>query len=296
MSKQEKKPYPVSGVFTALLHFFGIGLIFTILTMAVIFYGIGLPSPPGKPNASPKIADLRYIDANTKDDAKNLNILFIGNSYTSYNDMPGMILKIAEADPENTYNIHIQSITIGGALLKDHWNNINTHKIIDGYDWDFIVLQQQSVWALYDNTIKSTRDHVGKFVKKAKEKQANIVLYETWLRQPNSKWYSAPFSMASKNPTYMHRQIRQHTARIARTNDIVYAPVGEYWYNTLQTNPEINLYMPDGSHPNKTGSFLTALVFYKYLTGNPMERSSYIPEDVTEPQATIIKSLVAQEL
>jgi len=49
---------------------------------------------------------------------KDLNILFIGNSYTAANNMPQMLEKIAASDSRGNYRIHTESVTIGGAGLK----------------------------------------------------------------------------------------------------------------------------------------------------------------------------------
>ncbi|MGH1456057.1 MAG: DUF4886 domain-containing protein [Alphaproteobacteria bacterium] len=243
------------------------------------------------------ITEIRTVQANKQDKSYDLNILFIGNSYTFFNDIPGIILKIAENDSQNPHNILIQSITFGGARLQNHWNNTSTHKIIENHPWDMIVLQEQSQWALFSNTIKSTAAHVAQFTQKAKAQKSYVMLYQTWPRQPGSNWYTLPeYKDSTKNPEHMFKALKNYTAKIAYINKIATAPVGEYWYKTMYINPEIQLYNPDGSHPSMAGSYLAALVFYKNLTGNSPMNTSYIPKDIPKSQGETLKRITSDKL
>src|SRR5262245_65609923 len=51
-----------------------------------------------------------------------LKVLFIGNSYTSTHDLPGMLLALSEAVHAKPPLI-VESYTVGGATLKDHWDS-----------------------------------------------------------------------------------------------------------------------------------------------------------------------------
>ena len=69
------------------------------------------------------------------------DILFIGNSYTYYNDLPEMISSIAN-DFGDSIN-HAQS-TPGGTSLYAHSQNQATINKINQQNWDYVVLQDQS--------------------------------------------------------------------------------------------------------------------------------------------------------
>ncbi len=275
-----------------------------IISGALLFiitaYSLSLKNTPptnNNPIMSQGITKARTIDANLKTSAHDINILFIGNSYTFFNDIPGMMLQIAKNDPQNKFNISLQSVTFGGARLQDHWNNKNTHKIIESRQWDMIILQEQSQWALFSNTIKNTAFYINKFTKKAAAQKSYVMLYQTWPRQPGSKWYNDPeHKNATKSVEYMMKTIKENTANIAYQNKILYAPIGEYWYKSLQQHPEINLYAPDGTHPSISGSYLAALVFYKYLTGNAPRNTSYIPKGIPQKQGETIKHITSEKL
>ena len=52
---------------------------------------------------------------------------------------------------------------------------------------------------------------------------------------------------------------------IAKELNAVVAPVGMAWKMALAAHPALVLYEPDESHPNPTGSYLAACVFYATL-------------------------------
>src|SRR5687768_7044161 len=59
--------------------------------------------------------------------ASSLNVLFIGNSFTARNDLPGMLAALAKAS-----NLHLDHrlISVGGASLRTHWNKGEAAKAI----------------------------------------------------------------------------------------------------------------------------------------------------------------------
>src|SRR5690554_7009631 len=68
-------------------------------------------------------------------------VLFIGNSYTSANNLPGLVSSLAAADGNNlTTDANIP----GGAQLNGHASNATVLNKIAAEEWDFVVLQEQS--------------------------------------------------------------------------------------------------------------------------------------------------------
>jgi hypothetical protein len=70
----------------------------------------------------------------------DLRILFIGNSLTSANDLPGLVGRLGQA-VEGKAPI-VESVTVGGFSLEDHWNRGDAQKAIGRDKWDLVVLQQ----------------------------------------------------------------------------------------------------------------------------------------------------------
>jgi hypothetical protein len=71
----------------------------------------------------------------------SLSVLFIGNSYTASNNLPGMITSVA-----NSFGKDLTWLaqTPGGATLSTHAGNASTYTNINSNTWDYVVLQAQS--------------------------------------------------------------------------------------------------------------------------------------------------------
>src|SRR5262245_12715236 len=68
-------------------------------------------------------------------------VLFIGNSFTARNDLPGLIADLAAARGRSLQH---RLISAGGASLRRHWNAGEALKAIQDSGYDFVVLQEQS--------------------------------------------------------------------------------------------------------------------------------------------------------
>ena len=68
-------------------------------------------------------------------------VLFVGNSYTYYNDLPNLVQQIALSFGDTL--IH-ESSTPGGSSFSAHTTNTQTLGKISQQQWDYIVLQAQS--------------------------------------------------------------------------------------------------------------------------------------------------------
>ena len=59
----------------------------------------------------------------------------------------------------------------------------------------------------------------------------------------------------------MQKRINQTYSNLAEENQALIAPIGKVWERVRSENPTIELYA-DESHPNLTGTYLIACVFY----------------------------------
>ena len=69
------------------------------------------------------------------------DVLFVGNSYTFYNDLPEMVKQIALSFGDT---LNYESSTPGGASFAMHATNATTIFKINQQAWDYVVLQAQS--------------------------------------------------------------------------------------------------------------------------------------------------------
>jgi len=84
-------------------------------------------------------------DTNTLDNNQNsedvIKILFIGNSLTYTNDIPGLLERLAE---KGSKHVFVDEITIPGAPLARHITNSPSLEKIRSQKWDYVILQSGS--------------------------------------------------------------------------------------------------------------------------------------------------------
>lgn len=187
-----------------------------------------------------------------------LRVLFLGNSYTYYNNLPRLVEEFAAAAGRK---IETRMIAPGGASLADHHANAKALKAIRSGGWDFVVLQEQSaLGAVYLVNGEPRVANPDAFLAAARQLDAEIrragaktVLFHTWPRR------DAPDSdRAMLDYAYM---------QIARELNAAVAPVGLAWQQARAEVAGASLYAEDGSHPSRTGSYLAAAVIAATLTG-----------------------------
>ena len=67
--------------------------------------------------------------------------LFIGNSYTAFNNLPNLVANLADSSGDSLiYTAH----TPGGAQLWQHASNNTVLNYLAQGDWDYVVMQEQS--------------------------------------------------------------------------------------------------------------------------------------------------------
>lgn len=225
-----------------------------------------------------------------------LNILFIGNSYTFMHSMPQMIINMAKSDPQNGVELNIQTVTISGATLKNHWADTQAKSLLQIKPWDFIILQDQSDWATQENGVIDNYAYIMRFKGLAREmnEKAIIASFKTWPKQMNSFWYkNSETKQQLRNYNFMRITIDQQTRKNAKKSNTDVVPVGDYWLYITDKNIPIQLYNPDGSHPSVAGSYLNALVFYRYFTMSNLQSVDYLPFGINEQQAHKLREIAA---
>ena len=175
-------------------------------------------------------------------------VLFIGNSLTYFNDLPGTVSRLAQS--MNT-NIEVASVTRPNFALIDHAEGkSNALEVIEGGSWDYVVLQQgpSSLPLSRDTLIISTR-LLDPAIKAAGGRSA---LFMVW---PESSRFT------------VFDDVRDSYRIAAEDVHGVFLPAGEAWRAAWRADPQLLLYGPDGYHPSELGTYLAALVIYEGLTG-----------------------------
>ncbi len=228
-----------------------------------------------------------------------LKVLFIGNSYTSVNNLPAMVEGLAEA--AGGRKIDAERHLVGGCTLRRHVNETKAIEKIRSRKWDVVVLQEHSLGPILDRP--STHKYARLLDAQIKRQGAKTVFYLTWARRhiPDMQEGADP----SKSPEYVRAMYQLSGA--AKTTDFDawcrrnkaglegglnggyldiagelgagVAPVGVAWKKARSGDPPFALHSSDKSHPNVAGSYLAACVFYAVLldegpVGLPSEISS----------------------
>ena len=183
----------------------------------------------------------------------SIKLLFIGNSFTARNNLPGLIAQLAAS---RGLRIEHRLISAGGASLRRHWNGGEAIKAIRGGGYEFVVLQEQSTLPV--KNAKRMHESVRLFDEAIKSAGAKTVLYMTWARQ------HTPESQQAITDAY---------ETIGQELGAIVVPVGIAWRNFVKKHDEPVLYDRDQSHPSLAGSYLAACVFLRTLLKEKLERS-----------------------
>jgi len=184
--------------------------------------------------------------------SRSLNVLFIGNSFTARNDLPGLIALLAKA---GGHQLRHQLISAGGASLRTHWNKGHAQNRIKDGDFDYVVLQEQSTLPVKNAT--RVHENVRLFDQVIRAAGAKTALYMTWARQ------HAPETQRATTEAY---------ESIGREIGATVIPVGLAWQTFLASYRSPALHDKDKSHPTLAGSYLAACVFYAVIfAGSPID-------------------------
>jgi hypothetical protein len=220
-------------------------------------------------------------------------VLFVGNSYTFYNDLPNMVKQIALSFGDT---LNYETSTPGGASFNMHSTNTTTISKINQKVWDYVVLQAQSqepsLSTNYVNTnvypaVQSLIDII--------ENNSNCIepmFFMTWGRKYGDASNCTPWPPVC---TYlgMQQQLRIRYLDFTFTHDASCSPVGMAWKESIEQDSTLNLYSPDNSHPSLEGSYLSACTFYSSLFKKTSIGSSYIPNGIDSASASFLQNIAS---
>jgi hypothetical protein len=212
-----------------------------------------------------------------------LKVLFVGNSYTSVNDLPSLVVALAEAAGQR---VETDQYLIGGYAFEQHARDEKALDKIRERKWDVVVLQEQSVQPILNQ--ESMHKYARILHEEISKQGAKTLFYLTWARQDipqmqeganpavSPGYARAMYQMAGAQATDYQAWCKQHDRGltggldgayfdIAKNLNAAVAPVGMAWKKALVADPALVLHQSDKSHPNPTGSYLAACVFYATL-------------------------------
>ena len=205
--------------------------------------------------------------------------LFLGNSYVTVNNLPLLIKNVASSVGDTLiYNNN----SPGGYTFNDHSGNQVSLDMMADPQWDYVIIQQQSVMgaavcnepsiiapnSFEPNNIQSVQD-----LKLQIDQEGAIpMLYMTWGRKNGEPSLCAQFPKAGYYCTYQgmdsllqHNYMQMGGPNLSFDEQLPVAAVAAVWRYVRTNHPEIELYDTDESHPSLAGSYLAACTFYNML-------------------------------
>ncbi len=202
-------------------------------------------------------------------------LLFVGNSYTASNLGLDLHIRNLAISADSTLRIETARITPGGYTLEAHWNSPTTISTIQSGEWDLVFLQEQSMRPVSDPELMY--EYATLLDGVITDSGAETGFFMTWARQYN------PPMIEDLAAAYNH---------IGAELDAVVSPAGRAFQRAILQDPEISLYMADGSHPSPHGTYLAACVFYAIIWHQtPIGLSYTIDEYITEEETLFLQTI-----
>lgn len=186
-----------------------------------------------------------------------LNILFVGNSITYFNNMPQTFEAIAN-DLGNP--VKVTMYAPGGTGFIHHVADPNVYHHFRQGIWDYVVLQPGSNESPgYSSPIQQT-------LSRARQLKDSIKLYNPcsqilYYEISYGVWGNSANDLNTYNTTM--DSIRKNLEILADSTECFFAPVGEAFRTAW--NDDLNTILWGGYgniHPNGKGSYIAACVFY----------------------------------
>lgn len=176
------------------------------------------------------------------------HFLFVGNSLTSWNDLPGTVASLGALVDDT---IHVMRMTANNTALVDHLEGATpVREALALGGWDWVVLQQGPTPAGICRD--SLRLWTQWFAPLIREAGAEPAVFMTW---PGASAPRTAFDV-----------VRESFRLAASDASAEFLPAGEAWREAWIADPSLALYGPDGFHPSELGSFLAALTIYEKLS------------------------------
>lgn len=182
-------------------------------------------------------------------------VLFLGNSLTYSNDLPGMLETMGEAEG---LVIVTCDMSLPNYAIEDHWNTPASREALADGPWSVVVLQQgpSSLPENRENLVEWT----GVWADEIRRVGAAPALYMVWPDRSRLAYFDDV-------------SLSYRTAAAEAAAGLY--PAGEAWRAAWDADALLPLYSGDEFHPSVMGTYLAALTIYRGLTNrNPPSLAS----------------------
>lgn len=235
-----------------------------------------------------------------------INILFIGNSFTSENNMPQILQKMLD---ETNRKFNVSQSTYFGTSLEDQLfksitkqengktfiplensNGANSTKsLLSSKLWHYLIVQDFNLPNNLDMGNLNTIEPIKKIQKEFASNLKELLLFKIW---PSLTSYPKDYGYTKdvKNLNEECNEINYIFDSIAKATNIKTIPITNCYCDVLKNKKNVHLH--DGPYlPSIYGAYLNACVFYKYITKQNASTIKY-NSDLDATSTQIIKEVV----
>jgi hypothetical protein len=226
-------------------------------------------------------------------------VLFIGNSYTSFNNLPNLVKDIACS---GGHKLEVTTFTPGGYKFSQHAKDKRVLELIASERWSFVILQNQSQvpgWKPAHVSAKSTPYAVA-LVRaiKSKNQKTKIIYFVTWGREngdsQNCGYYSKVCTFEGNTQALLNGYSLYRNAAGGKL-----ARVGSAW-KAVVDDPDSpfdsgELWSGDHSHPELRGSYLAACTIFATIY-NKSPSGLHYPTSLSSGDAAYLQRIAAKTM
>lgn len=216
-------------------------------------------------------------------------ILFIGNSYTMTSSIPKVFEQLANSAGRS---IEVGIAADKGGDFVSYASSGQVQNMLQSEEWDYVILQEQTQIPSIQQ-FRDARMYPGArdLVQQVRAVGAIPIFFQT---SGNRNGWPENNIFGYKN---MQLEIIKGYSHISQELDVAVAPVGYAWYVSMDSMPQIDLWVDD-RHPNAFGAYLSACTFYTTIfRDSPVtEYTAGLPEDLAIKLITIASDSVLNNL
>lgn len=226
------------------------------------------------------------VTAPTFDD--DINVLWLGNSYTYVNDVPKTTQGLTYHDGI-AHHMEYDQHTEGGWTWEDHANSQETLNKIASQKWDIVVLQEQSQRPAFDEdrVCRNTVEPLNTLVQKIKESSPNadIQFYDTWGRPKGDETNCPDYPQFCTYESMQDALTTSYSTFACMNLPSRLAPVGEGFRKMEEVyglDARLSLYNTNGEsdhHASEKGSYLSACLHYLAMFGYANKSATVVGND-----------------
>lgn len=227
-----------------------------------------------------------FIDNDWLDPRPVQRMLYLGHSYTYYNDMPAMVAKMADS-AKSPVRYDISMSAFPNATLEDHWHNRKSRELLSRGGWYRVIVQPEGSF-IEQGADSSLFVNGRRLLIGTGEQPAVIVI--GW--EANEEFYRKHYS-ASRSAASVVEQSNLRRLAIATSSDVI--DIASIWEKVRAEELPFSLYK-DGNHPSLEGSYLAALVVYYGLSHDDVSKVTYVPWGMSGDDARLLRERVQTSL